>query len=668
MKLKHAILFFSIIVLIWACATSTSVPPESVRAGKGDALFSRAENFFEAGSYAEALPLYIEYIQQYEDESLAAAALMKIGFIYASIGEYESARSAYRRIPADYPSNSFVQDALVAELYTYYQQGRYQDVLHIAPVILQRLGSKLYVFKVYALKGDAYLAMDSPIDAIDSYVRAREYATELEQHFILDKLREAIARLDTDDIAILVNHPDDSLPMEFLLYQLGLNYALEEKYNDALNILAEFIKRYPDNENRILVESLIDEINKNAVFKKNTIGVLLPLSGPYQKFGYRALKGIELALDQFSSQGDNPPINISVKDTGADPDKTIMALEEFYQEQVAAILGPIVTSEVAARESQMMGIPIITLTQKDNIPEIGDKVFRNFITPQMQVQALTSFTIETLGLYRFAILYPNENYGLTFMNLFWDKLIELGGQVVGVETYDPKQTDFTEPIKKLVGLYYEIPEDLKIENEFAEDGDQPIAPEDIDETVLEEDSDITSEETAEEPEDEPEEEEEPEPIVDFDAIFIPDSPGLAGLIVPQLAYFDIKDVYLLGTNLWHSDTLIRIADRYVQGAVMPDGFFAESTSPAVHNFVKKFEDTYQETPDFIEAVVFDSAMILFHAVSRPHIRYRNEIRDELLNLVNFPGITGFTRFDENGEVQKKLHLLRIKGKRFVELE
>jgi len=172
--------------------------------------------------------------------------------------------------------------------------------------------------------------------------------------------------------------------MDFLQYQLGLNYALEEKYDDALNILTEFIRRYPDNENRILVESLIDEIKKNAFFQQNTIGVLLPLSGPYEKFGYRALKGIELAMDQFSSQGDNPPINISVKDTGADPDKTVAALEELYQEQVAAILGPIVTSGIAAREAQRMGIPIMTLTQKDEIPEIGDKVFRNFSMAVLQ--------------------------------------------------------------------------------------------------------------------------------------------------------------------------------------------------------------------------------------------------------------------------------------------
>jgi ABC-type branched-subunit amino acid transport system substrate-binding protein/TolA-binding protein len=649
MTLKHIVPALIVLALIWSCTTKTGVTPDEAPSAEGAELFARAEESFQAGSYDEALASYTDYVQRFSKAAMADAALMKIGMIHAAGGRYDLARSAYGRLVADYPSSSFASDARVEDLFTYFNQGRYPAVIQRAPAILQRLESNLHIFKTYALVGDAYLMQDAPIDAIDNYVRAREYAGEAEQTAILDKLRQAIARLDTDDVAILVNYPDDSLPMDFLLYQLGLNYALEEKYDEALKILNEFIARYPDNDNRILVESLIDEIEKNAVFKQNTIGVLLPLSGPYEKFGQRALKGIELAMARFSAQGDNPAININVKDTAADPDMTVAAMEELYQDQVAAILGPIVTSEVAGREAQRMGIPIITLTQKDNIPEIGDKVFRNFITPRMQVEAIASFTVETQGLDRFAILYPEENYGRTFMNLFWDELIERGGQVVGVEAYQPQQTDFTDPIKKLVGLYYEIPEDLKPEIEFATEE----TPEPTDEDASSDPSEPDAEEL--------------QPIVDFDAIFIPDAPGLVGLIVPQLAYFDIKDIYLLGTNLWHSDSLIRIADQYVQGAILTDGFFAESNSPAVKEFVTMFEDTYQEKPDFIEAVVYDSALILFHAVTRPHIRYRTEIRDELANLDNFPGITGNTRFDETGEVQKKLHLLRIKGKRFVEL-
>jgi len=655
MKIKERILFFAVMVSICACAAKSGLPPESVPTERGDALFTSAEDLFGAGSYDEALGLYDEYLRQHGQGPLAAAALMKIGYIHALTGDYEKARAAYRRISSDYPTSSFVQDALVEELSTYYQQGRYRDLIQFAPETLQRIDSNLHIFKTYALIGDAYMALGAPIDAIDFYARAQDFASDLEQEAIKGKLKEAIAQLDTADVAILVDHPDENLPMDFLLYQLGLNYALEEKYDQALSILAEFMNRYPASENRILAESLIDEIKKNAVFNRNTVGVLLPLSGSYMAFGQRALKGIELALGQFSSQSNNPPINIIVKDTQADPDKTLMAMEELQQEQVAAILGPIVTSEIAAREAQKMGIPIITFTQKDNIPEIGDKVFRNFITPKMQVQAIASFAVETLGLHRYAILYPDETYGITFMNLFWDELLQLGGKVVGVEAYQPPNTDFTDPIKKLIGLYYEIPEDLKPQNGLTGSRDEGDAAKPVE--------DKTRKAVAEKSQTE-----EPQPIVDFDAVFIPDSPGKAGLIVPQLAYFDIKDVYLLGTNLWHSDSLIKIADQYVQGAIMPDGFFDESDSPIVQQFVRAFEETYQEKPDFIEAVVYDSAMMLFYAVSRPHVRYRNEIRDELLSLDNFPGVTGATSFDANGEVRKKMHLLRIKGKQFVELK
>ena len=154
----------------------------------------------------------------------------------------------------------------------------------------------------------------------------------------------------------------------------------------------------------------------------------------------------------------------------------------------------------------------------------------------------------------------------------------------------------------------------------------------------------------------------------FEAIFIPDSPKMIGLIVPQLAYHDIRDVYLLGTNLWHSPDLINIAEQYVQGAIMPDGFFADSNSANVREFVESFEETYQQKPGFIEAVVYDSAMMLFQVMIQPNVRYRSEIRDEILNLGYFRGVTGVTRFDENGDVQKKLILLQIKGRKFVELQ
>jgi len=156
--------------------------------------------------------------------------------------------------------------------------------------------------------------------------------------------------------------------------------------------------------------------------------------------------------------------------------------------------------------------------------------------------------------------------------------------------------------------------------------------------------------------------------VDFDAVFIPDAPKKAGLIIPQLAFYDVTDTYLLGTNLWHSDSMIEMARQYVQDAIMPDGFFAESASEEVMDFAGTFHNTFHREPEFIEAVAYDTAMILFQTVSRPDIRFRSDVKNNLKTLNDFRGVTGLTSFDNSGEVRKKLYLLQIKGKEFVELK
>ena len=155
------------------------------------------------------------------------------------------------------------------------------------------------------------------------------------------------------------------------------------------------------------------------------------------------------------------------------------------------------------------------------------------------------------------------------MNVFWDEVINHGGRVVGVEAFNPEHTDFAAPIKKLIGLYYQTPADLI----------ETIRPPKEEEREKNDAADEKKRRDRGQ-----REEEGPEPIVDFDAIFIPDSPAKAGLIVPQLAYYDIENVYLLGTNLWHSPKLIEMAKDYVQGAIMPDGFFADSRSDRVREF------------------------------------------------------------------------------------
>jgi ABC-type branched-subunit amino acid transport system substrate-binding protein len=658
MRDSRIILLFCLLLALGACAQKPPVTTEPAAIGVEDELFATAEKMFEFQDYPQSLEAYRAYVEQYPDRPLAPAAFMKIGKINSILGNYVESRRAYNHLISEYPRSSFSPDARVEILFTLYQEGAYSAVIEQSFDVLRSLDSTPHIFRTYAMVGDAYLALGSPIDAFKYYLEARLLASEIEREAINQKIKTSIAQLDSATILELLKSAEINLPRGYLMFQLGLNYAMEEKFDDALMAFQKFLDQYPDHENAVIVEDLIKQIKESALFNRYTVGCLLPLSGPYQAVGLQALKGIELALERFSVQSGSSQMNVIVKDSYGDPDQTRLAMQELVAEKVAAIIGPIVTAEVAAVEAQAYGIPIITLTQKDNITTIGDYVFRNFITPEMQIKALTDFTTNILGLNRFAILYPDETYGITFMNLFWDRLLENGGKIVGVEAYNPQHTDFADPIKKLVGLYYDLPEDLREVDLYnvEEDENQRETDSLFDQEISNEDQEIKIEDEG------------PEAIVDFDAIFIPDSPRTAGLIVPQLAFYDVKDIYLLGTNLWHSDLLIEMAHKYVQGAIMPDGFFAESLAPAVQDFVRVFEETYQEKPGFIEAVVYDSAMLVFGVLNQPDLRFRSELKNALLNLTLFAGITGPTYFDEEGDAQKQLYLLRIKGRKFVELE
>jgi ABC-type branched-subunit amino acid transport system substrate-binding protein len=362
---------------------------------------------------------------------------------------------------------------------------------------------------------------------------------------------------------------------------------------------------------------------------------LLPLTGPYAEFGNRALNGIQFALDQFNRQSNQPAFEIIIKDTRSDPEIAIKAVRQFDKDRVSLIIGPIITSKHAAQEAQIRGIPVIALTQKSGIPEIGDYVFRLFLTPQMQIDTLLSYVTNELGIQRFAVLYPEEVYGNTFLEYFRDRVFNYGGRLVAVESYKPDQTDFAPQIKKLSKSWE------RYEDRYLSSGKQQLNRKARHKKY--------------------------EVILDFDAIFIPDNADKIALIAPQLAFFDIDNILLMGTNLWHCDELIHMARDYVQEAIMADVFYAEDSNKKVQDFIAGFKELYGQSPGFIEALAYDTAMINLNALSNLEIQSKNDLKEALKNLTDFKGVTGYTSFKENGDSIKQLYLLQIENNQFVQL-
>jgi ABC-type branched-subunit amino acid transport system substrate-binding protein len=558
-----------------------------------------------------------------------------------------------------------------------YEGDRFQAVVTNGIAFIESAGPTLQLTPFFLIVADAYEALGEYPGAVRFYYQAWNTASGDESDGAWAQLKNAAEHLSTDDIQQLLAQVADRQVLGLLLYRLGMAFILDEKYDDALDALTAFAERFPGHADYRDASAMIQSLKERSRFTPFSVGCVLPLSGSYAIYGQRALNGIELALSQSVEGGSGVPFTIFVKDSRSDPGAAVKAVDQLDRQKVGAILGPMFASEAASASAQGRGIPILVFTQREGLPDIGTYVFRNFITPEKQVRSLVTVAINELGVRRFAILYPEENYGWRYMNLFWDQVIEQGGVVNGVEAYDPGGTDFAKPIKKLAGIFYDVPADLVVDSVprvrppllSLIAGSEPFQPGLIEDPV-ERISGIPLDRDAIDDlgRRSPARDDQWHPMVDFDAVFIPDAPKKAGLVIPQLAYYDIRDVYLLGTNLWNSQTLLEMSGEYMKNTLIVDGFFAESQSKRVRDFVADFQDAYGRVPGIIEAMAYDSAMMVFRTMRQTATDSRRDLKQALLHLSDYEGVSGRTGFAPNGEADQTLQVLRIKRGRFVQVQ
>lgn len=351
---------------------------------------------------------------------------------------------------------------------------------------------------------------------------------------------------------------------------------------------------------------------------QRALGVLLPFSGRFAAFGELVRRGMELALEMHQEQG-RTPVRFLYRDTGADPVLARRAVIELAEgERVMAIAGPLTgaDAQAAATQAQESGIPLLTLSQKEGLSETGDYIFRDSLTSRQQVTALVRYAMEERGLTTFAILSPENRLGREMADLFSRAVTSRGGQVEVTQSYNENATDFRRQIRLLQRENPDAPE---------REQSRPIRP------------------------------------LPFEALFIPDHADRVALIAPQLVYYGIEQILLLGSNGWNSPDLIRLAGRSVEGAVFVDGFYRHSPYPVVQEFVDRYLERYGEEPSILEAQGYDAAGILLSILGNTNIRTRQDLRLALAHIRKYPGVTGATAFTAQGEAEKPLFLLQVQN-------
>ncbi len=147
--------------------------------------------------------------------------------------------------------------------------------------------------------------------------------------------------------------------------------------------------------------------------------------------------------------------------------------------------------------------------------------------------------------------------------------------------------------------------------------------------------------------------------MNFDALFIPDSPLRAGQIAMQLKYHGFRDVVLLGTNIWNADTFFEAVGDYPPRTVFPVDFYADNPAEQVQGFVAAYEEMFGALPDYFAAIAFDTANLVMHCLSEPGLTSKSQFVQTLKTLRYDGGVTSPTSFDKTGECIKSLHLLGV---------
>lgn len=619
-------------------------PPEAAQSVQKE--FALAKQDF-AKNPARALKRIELLIQKYPKTATASEAAKVAGDYYLKGKRYDQAINAYAFI-----LNNEYQEPFEGEIYTkvirIHLEQRNNDqaksILNHAlrsGALTPNERAELLSYKVEFLKieqdvigqletlAEMYKISQDPQAKIGYKIRATSIVDSLVRPQDLDRV------LDNSRLEFV--HAN-------IHYRLGSVAFEQSDFSKARSHFARVISLNPESDLAESSREFLKQLDARSSVDTRTIGVILPLSGKYSDIGRSVLNSIQLGLGVYDNKTN---IRLAVIDSEGKYLDARRAVEKLVvEDQVVAIIGSLQskTATNISSKAQALGVPTIVLSQKSGITQIGDYIFRNALTSEMQVQYLVQTAVEKLGFTKFAVLYPEDAYGAEYANLFWDAVQAAGGQIKAAQSYDPKETDFRAPIQKLVGTYY------------TDDRAQEYK------TRLEEWQKKTPNKSAR---NEPPKDLLP-PIVDFQALFIPDNTKALGQIAAMLAFQEVKDITLLGTNIWNTPGVIERAGNFSKSILFVDSFLNQDQTFTNSDFYKRYFQMFGKAPTLFDLQAYDTALILKNAVSG--VGSRSELQMKLSGLRSIKGALSSLESQSSRDFSRPIVALTINEGKILTLE
>lgn len=628
-------------LLLASCAGLRKKEPAQAPANIKQQL-GKIEIDINAKAYKKALGALNKIVEKYAETDVADDAHIMMGDVYCQLSDYTNCYRSYIAVlDSDFYSPREV-DANIGAATALFKLGRFDEALSLSGRALKTKDlTKSTRNRIYDLRYQILLQTGDRLETLRSLVFLSENAdNDSDKSKYRIRAAEVVeSNLNENELLTVAQSSDFGSYRVIALYRVGTALFEQRDYSRADDYLSKIKSIDPGSDLALQADSIIQQIEARRRVNPLVVGAVLPLTGRYAAVGYKTLRGLELGLGVSGSS--NSSFKLAVIDSAGNPDTARRAVERLVVEDSAiAIIGDVTsrTADAVAQKADELGVPNIGLSQKSGLTSTGPYVFRNALTSESLVKELVRTAFEEHGMRRFAILYPNDAYGIEYANLFWDEVLARGGEIRAAQTYASKDADLRGPIQRLVGTFYL--EDRLDEYNF------------LMKQWYSKQKTITARVHA--PDDIL------EPIIDFDAIFIPDSVASLGQVASMLLFNDVDSVKLLGTNLWNSSEVVSRGTRLIENSLFVDATSSLNGGLKDSDFYKKFKAVYNEEPSIFEAQAYDTALAVRQMVASG-ARSRSALKDSLDKMRSFQGAVGQISINEKREFSRPLATLTVQG-------
>ncbi len=330
------------------------------------------------------------------------------------------------------------------------------------------------------------------------------------------------------------------------------------------------------------------------------LGVIAPLTGEISQYGIGVNNAAKLAAEEINDAGgiDGKMIEIISYDSKADKTEAINAYNKLRdQDNITALIGCTISGTTLSIKEIAAGdgIPVLTPTATNlDVTLNAPNIFRACFTDPYQGETAAVFSAEDLGAKKAAVIYNLESAYSEGIAEAFKTKYSDLGEITNFEGYADTDTDFRTILTKIADK-------------------KP------------------------------------------DVLFIPDYYAKVGVILTQVKELGI-DVVCIGVDGW--DGIEADYADVAEGHYFINHYSKNDPSELVQNFITKFEETYDMSPNALAALGYDATKIMSEAIKNAGSTESSAIVEELSNI-STDGVTGHITFDENGDPTKSISVIQI---------